>query len=228
MDNASKFLEAFVSIEQSMRDILKPSRNMKFYQLVNLCSKSNPIIRSKQMDLMEYADLRNAIVHQRGNQQEIIAQPVDSVVNDIMGIAQALKKDEQIGMHLHKKVVVCHPNDLILDTYYLMQKLGTSKLPIYDEDKFIGLITYKEIANWAINQPSLQYISEIIEECADDRVIFMDRKRDISKIILEFENSLKKGIYVLVVIITETGMKDQKPLGIFTVYDLPELMSYLY
>ncbi len=228
MDNASKFLEAFVSIEQSMRDILKPSRNMKFYQLVNLCSKSNPIIRSKQMDLMEYADLRNAIVHQRGNQQEIIAQPVDSVVNDIMAIAQALKKDEQIGMHLHKKVVVCHPNDLILDTYYLMQKLGTSKLPIYDEDKFIGLITYKEIANWAINQPSLQYISEIIEECADDRVIFMDRKRDISKIILEFENSLKKGIYVLVVIITETGMKDQKPLGIFTVYDLPELMSYLY
>lgn len=228
MDNASKFLEAFVSIEQSMRDILKPSRNMKFYQLVNLCSKNNPIIRSKQMDLMEYADLRNAIVHQRGNQQEIIAQPVDSVVNDIMAIAQALKKDEQIGMHLHKKVVVCHPNDLILDTYYLMQKLGTSKLPIYDEDKFIGLITYKEIANWAINQPSLQYISEIIEECADDRVIFMDRKRDISKIILEFENSLKKGIYVLVVIITETGMKDQKPLGIFTVYDLPELMSYLY
>lgn len=228
MDNASKFLEAFVSIEQSMRDILKPSRNMKFYQLVNLCSKSNPIIRSRQMDLMEYADLRNAIVHQRGNQQEIIAQPVDSVVNDIMAIAQALKKDEQIGMHLHKKVVVCHPNDLILDTYYLMQKLGTSKLPIYDEDKFIGLITYKEIANWAINQPSLQYISEIIEECADDRVIFMDRKRDISKIILEFENSLKKGIYVLVVIITETGMKDQKPLGIFTVYDLPELMSYLY
>lgn len=228
MDNAGRFLEAFVSIEQSMRDILKPSRNMKFYQLVNMCSKTNHIIRSKHMDLMEYADLRNAIVHQRGNQQEIIAQPVDSVVNDIMTIAQALKKDEQIGTHLHKKVVVCHPSDLILDTYYLMQKLGTSKLPIYDEERFVGLITYREIAHWAIDNPNLQYISEIIEECADDRVIFMDRKRDISQIIYEFENSLKKGIYVLVIIITETGMKNQKPLGIYTVYDLPELMAYLY
>ncbi|MCI5773464.1 MAG: CBS domain-containing protein [Erysipelotrichaceae bacterium] len=227
MDNASKFLEAFVSIEQSMRDILKLSRYMKFYQMVNLCAKNNQLIRSKQSDLMEYAELRNAIVHQRGNHQEIIAQPVDSVVNDIVAIAQALKKDEQIGTYLHQKVVVCHPDDLILDVFYLMQKLDTSKLPIYDKDRFIGLLTYKEIAKWAIDRPNLQFISEIMGECVDDRIVFMDRRRNISHIINEFENALKKGNYLKVVIITEDGLKNQKPLGIFTAYDLPRLMAYL-
>ena len=43
-----------------------------------------------------------------------------------------------------------------------MDKLNTSKLPVYNDNKFIGFVTIKDICKWAINGSSVQYVKDII------------------------------------------------------------------
>ena len=95
-DNATRFIEAYSIIESHLKDIVNSDTYLKFFQLVNEVSKTNEIIASNKKELIEYSQLRNAIIHQRGSYDEIIAQPVDSVVNNIEYIANALRRDKKI------------------------------------------------------------------------------------------------------------------------------------
>lgn len=227
MNNAERFLNAFVSIEQSLRDLCNTG-NMKFYQMVNMVAKKNHIVQNSLSDLLEYAELRNAIIHQRGGRQEVIALPVDSVVKDIERIANALNKDQAIANYLHRKVVVCEPTMTIEKAFYLMQKLDSSKLPVYDEEGFVGMIDYKMIATWAMEYSDFEYVYEIVKEHQDkQRIVFVDPSQTVSKIINIFESQLRKGTYIQAVIVSKDGSKKGKPIGIYTSYDIPELIAYL-
>lgn len=227
MNNAERFLNAFVSIEQSLRDLCNTG-NMKFYQMVNMVAKKNHIVQNSISDLLEYAELRNAIIHQRGAKQEVIAMPVDSVVNDIERIANALNKDQAIANYLHRKVVVCGPDMPVDKAFYLMQKLGSSKLPVYDDEGFVGMIDYRMIAMWAMEFSKLETVYELIEEYeTNHRIEFVDPSQTVSQIVNMFESQLRKGASILAVIVSKDGSKKGKPLGIFTSFDIPELISYL-
>ena len=136
-DNATRFIEAYSIIESHLKDIVNSDTYLKFFQLVNEVSKTNEIIASNKKELIEYSQLRNAIIHQRGSYDEIIAQPVDSVVNNIEYIANALRRDKKIKYLIKDSFVYCLQDDKILDAYMKMDKLNTSKLPVYNDNKFI-------------------------------------------------------------------------------------------
>lgn len=67
MLNSDRFLNAFSSIEQQLRKITRRGKETRFYQLVDEASASTPAVASYKDDLKEFADLRNAIVHERGD-----------------------------------------------------------------------------------------------------------------------------------------------------------------
>ena len=73
MDNAQRFLNAFAMIEKQLKQITGVTRYSRFYQLLNQASRSSGLVRKYEMELQEYADLRNAIVHQRSDEGHIIA-----------------------------------------------------------------------------------------------------------------------------------------------------------
>ena len=69
---AERFLDAFNSIDYSLRARYNLNRSMSFSDLIRKCVSLNYVVRKYEDDLIDYGRLRNAIVHQ-GNKDYIIA-----------------------------------------------------------------------------------------------------------------------------------------------------------
>ncbi len=229
MDNASRFLDAFAIIEKECRNIVNEGRYTKFYLLLQQAAKMNSIVRRYEVELQEYADLRNAIVHQRTGEGEIIAQPVDWVVEKIERIADLLACPPQLKDHFLKPVRICRPSDRVKEVYCRMKELGTSKMPIYEYHEFVGLLTLEMIADWAVLKQA-KIPDPVVEEIfkpqyRKEKVLFISRDATVVEALELFEEAMRRGITLLAVIISASGKKNERAEGILTIADLPALMK---
>jgi hypothetical protein len=76
MDRTQQFLNRFNELEQFLRDTTNSKREVPFGGLIGRASSKNASVRRYERDLREFADLRNAIVHEhpRGH---VIAEITD-------------------------------------------------------------------------------------------------------------------------------------------------------
>ena len=231
MDNAMRFLDAFACIEKECRIITKEIRYTKFYILLQEAAKLNSIVRKYEMELNEFADLRNAIVHQRTDKGEVIAQPVDWVVAEIEKIASLLSQPVTLKDCITKAVKTCHPDNLVVDIYKKMEELATSKLPIYEDSQFFGLLTLEMVAHWAVlekeKKPDATVRDIYRPQYKTEKVLFVSQDTPVAEVIEIFEDGMNRGVRILAILITAKGTKDEKALGILTQADLPLLLDAL-
>lgn len=94
---ADQFLSSFNRIEKRLRDELDNPRNMGFSEMVRRLSKSKNInVRRAEDDLLQMAQLRNAIVHEKIGENFVIAEPNEWVVNRIQEIERSLLAPEKV------------------------------------------------------------------------------------------------------------------------------------
>ena len=226
--NAERFLSAYARIEKKMGQIARETRYVPFGQLLSRCARENRVILNHQEDLREYNELRNAIVHQRGKKNEIIAQPADSVTEDIERIADLLDADESILKYASSPVKCVSGSTDIHSAFYLMEEMNTSKIPVYDNGVYRGIVTVEEIARWGIETDhSKADVKSILTQRKNERVLFLKRDSSVESAIHGFEAALNHGTALLAVIITEHGNLNEPPLGIITVADLPKILKAL-
>ena len=107
MTNADTFLASFNRIEKWLRAKLDSPSSMGFSQMVRLVSKKGHVsVKKYEEDLYQFAQLRNAIVHDKVLPEFVIAEPNDWAVLRIQEIEQALLKPKTIGQLFSKKVVM--------------------------------------------------------------------------------------------------------------------------
>ena len=70
MSNAERFLDAYARIEKILYEIIRETKYVPFSQMITRASRENLIISSRANDLRQYHELRNAIVHNRGKENE--------------------------------------------------------------------------------------------------------------------------------------------------------------
>ena len=231
MDNATRFLNAFSIIEQRCREITNEDRTAKFYLVLRNAAKVNEIIRRYQIDLQDYSELRNALVHDRSDSGEVIAQPIDEVTNHIEKIAAMLNKPESLKNHFLKSVKTCGTSDRVIEVYARMKQLGTSKMPIYDQNEFKGLLTLEMIADWSVlnrkNMPDPTVDEVFNPQFKSEKVYFMKKDASILEALELFEKAMYQGVNLLAIMITETGKRNEKLLGIVTVADLPKIINLI-
>jgi len=228
MKNSERFLNAYAAIEKAMSGLLKAHGYIPFSRMIDLCSRFNRTVRSCQENLREYNELRNAIVHQRGSDQEVIAEPSDAVTADIEHIAGLLNQDDSIMGFASAPVRSAKPEDAITDAYALMKAMGSSKLPVYTDGKFAGLVTMETIAEWGVTHSPKEKVADILS--TDDgrqRILFLGRDASVQAAVEAYENAMAKGQRLLAILITEHGSTEEKPLGIITLYDLPKILAKL-
>ncbi|MGB4613977.1 MAG: CBS domain-containing protein [Erysipelotrichaceae bacterium] len=228
MDNANKFIDAFVRIEKRLKEIASINRYLKFHQLVDVCSKKNIVVKNNFTKLLDYADLRNVLIHQRDDNNEILAQPTDNTVKNIENIADLLEQDKKALDFASKPVKIVGPSDSVYKAFDIMEELDSTKIPVYSNKKFVNLLTMDMVARWAISGCDNDKIEYLID-CKDctHRVIFFDEDRSLLDVIRVFEDYLVKGVTLSAILITKNGKDNELPKGIITVYDLPKIMTYI-
>lgn len=224
--NAQRFLDAYARIEKDMYDIIRETKYVPFSQMISRAAKENIVISAHQNDLRQYHELRNAIVHERGKECEIIAEPCDSVTEDIENIADLLEARTDIMSIASSPVITVGPDDPVRDAYRKMRKMKTSKIPVYEQGVYTGLVTMEEIAGWSLaEERSEDCVSSVMTSAKNERVLFVRENTSLQNVMRSFESSLKHGTALLAIIITAHGSAKEKPLGIITVADLPKILT---
>ncbi|GAB7386938.1 CBS domain-containing protein [Bacillaceae bacterium] len=227
--NAERFLSAFNQIEKAIRHQLAVEKHVSFSKMLDLAKKNNPIVQAFEVDLKEYAELRNAIVHERTEPSFVIAEPHADVVQRIERIRDELTSPEKVYPKFKRRVMTFQMSDRLPGVLEAVEKYAFSQFPVYDGAQFAGLLTENGLSRFLTNyllgnrsKWSSITLAEVMEfEKNAQNVIFFD----IGKNLYEVQEAFRKSAYrrwtrLHAILITENGMSDEPVLGIVTPSDI--------
>ncbi len=234
MLNSDAFISTFSAIESWLRKQTRAERSVSFYQLVEQASKGNSSVRRYRDDLKEYADLRNAIVHERTGGR-VIAEPNDQAVSDFERIRAALLNPPTVIPKFQRKVCTREAQETVGQAVSDMRNDSFSQLPIISRGEVIALLTSETVVRWLASEVSNDLVSLLETKIAavlphtedPEHYCFLPRRATLQEVIGQFEDFTSRGKDLDAVLITEDGRRNQSLLGILTVYDLPAILGTL-
>ncbi len=144
MSNAVEFISAYNIIDARLRALYNGKGNLQFSDLVRRCADFNPTVARYEEELLAYARLRNAIVH-NSVKERIIAEPCDEATAEIVHIARLLSDPPRLNKLKEKSLVGISAEQSLLEAVSLMAEKGISNLPVYSGGRFSGLINNRRI-----------------------------------------------------------------------------------
>ncbi|WEG72628.1 CBS domain-containing protein [Vagococcus intermedius] len=215
---AEEFLAVFNRIEKWMRDQLdRPSAG--FTDMVRkLRPRRDLQVRKYHDDLLEIAQLRNAIVHDRISPDFVIAEPNEWIIKKIKKIEMDLTQPEKVIPRFKKRVTIFDNQTDLMQILTILKEKGFSQLPIYEENQFLGLVTAHGLGLWLASRGYAGTIDIKGKKVGD--VLISDRKRNnyrfISKDTHVFQamELLLEDPTIEALLITEDGQPSKDLLGL--------------
>lgn len=145
MSNALDFIAAYNAIDARMRAIYKGKGTPGFADLVRRLAPEQSTLAKYEEELIAFARLRNAIVHNTVDNR-VIAEPTDEATALMRRIAELLTAPPKLK-ELKKKapVVGIGSADSVRRAIKLIAKTGYSNLPVYRNGRFIGIVNNRSI-----------------------------------------------------------------------------------
>lgn len=234
MRNSDAFLDVFSELEKWLRSTAGADRSASFYKLVEQVSRAHAAVRRYKDDLKEYADLRNAIVHERTD-SHVIAEPNDRALEDFRRIRTSLLQPPKVIPQFQRSVKLRAATEAIGGAVSDMRNGSFSQLPVLLDGNVVALLTAETVVRWLASEVSNDVVSLMDTEIRTvlghvedkDHYCFLARGASLHEAISRFEDFTSRGKDLDAILITESGQADQKLLGILTVYDLPAILETL-
>jgi CBS domain-containing protein len=229
-----KFLDAYARCERYLRRVVDAERGVPFGHLVREAARHDRTVRRFRDDLLEYAELRNAIVHQRVDGRPI-ADPHPKVAAEFERIANLLDRPPLLTEQFGRKVATTTASASLETSLQLMRGGDYSSLPVYEGRTFIGVLTSSTIARWLAAAASSGSVDlsvptrDVLAHAkhAEDRVKFVSHQASVIDALELFQQAADRGVKLDAIILTEHGGQGEAPLGIVTPADLPEILDQL-
>lgn len=207
-------------------------KDLGFSRLVKITSKHHAILKRYRDDLLEFAQLRNAIVHNRVDTEYAIAEPHISVVEQIEWIEEEITKPQLVYPMFAKKVITFQKRDCLATLLQVMKENNLSKFPIYDGGKFQGVLSEKGIAIWLGHQVKLEKVQlqettvgAVLAYQEKDTAAFIHQQASVYEAQELFTSQIGKGKRLDALIITKHAKTNEKLLGIITPRDIIDTVS---
>ena len=232
--NAVRFINAYNSIDQTLRAVYNFKRNITFSDMIRRAVSVNSVVRKYEDKLIDYARLRNAIIH-NSNEERIIAEPHDEVVAEMERIAEVISCPPKVIDTIASKTVLVLDGmstvKVALETIY---RTDFRMIPVCDGDKIMGVINSHrviELLGMQIdNGKDLdEYIEStpVIEAVSDsdvDRVFVIKSKNLLIQEALDLFYANRK---LQAIVLTKNGSVQERPIGIVTVADIMDLSKII-
>ena len=234
LTNAERFIDAYNSLDYSLRTIYNFKRSMSFSDVVRRCVMLNSVVRRYEDDLITWGRLRNAIIHQ-GNSKYTIAEPHDDIVLKIERLASIIAEPPKAIDRVGNKEVITIGSDMKVGVALeLISRTGYGNLPIYEGDMLLGILNARKLltilGHRVGEKVNLQEfidtcsVGEILEEMGDDYYFMLaDENMTIDTAMNNFESNRK----LLIILITKDGKETGKPLGILSSADIIDMKKIL-
>ena len=232
--NAAEFINSYNKIDAQLRQLYDFKPSQSFSDMVRRSAEKNGVIRKYENDLMDFARLRNAIVHQ-STDGKIIAVPCDEVVEEIQLIERLLCTPPTIGATLREKRIVSVDDSISLkQVIRLIANTNYSNLPVYRGKRMVGIVNNRRIIKelgtvierggdidaFASQTPVVQIVRE------SDLFTYYkyQSKNDTLQDILDAFEENKK---LLAVLVSENGREGERVENIVTPADLVQVNKIL-
>lgn len=229
---SDRFLTAFSAIEKHLRKVVGSETRQSFSDMIRPAAQKASAVRRFEIDLREYGDLRNAIVHERRD-GKAIAEPHDSTVFAIERIRDQLLSPPRVLPHFIKRVVSCSISDAVGNVAAQMLDGSFSQVPACDGAACVALLTAETVARWVAAQFKRHGgmledapVSEVLEFTEDrENFAFVSREDTLFETLEQFRRFADRGKTLDAIIVSETGKRTEQPLGIITIYDVPTILK---
>ena len=228
--NAIRFINAYNNIDQTLRFVYNFKRNITFSDMIRRAVSLNSVVRKYEDRLIDYARLRNAIIH-NSNEERIIAEPHDDVVLDIERIADLIAKPPlAYDSVATKNVLVLNSKENLKTAIDIMYETGFKTIPVCENETITGVLNSGRVINmlgtaigkninledFVKNTP----ISKVISEQDAERLFVIKSKNLTVQEALDLFYHNRK---LLAIVITKSGSNLERPIGILTVANIIDL-----
>lgn len=229
-DLSSRFLAAFNVVHDWMNNTVG-EEDADFLPLLNRLERMNADVRRHSSELKRLAKLRNLIAHNH-SQTRPLAVPTVTSVERIEAIGKQFLSPPLLFTLAAKPVELCRPSDPLGCCVRKMHDGVFSQLPIYDGQKYCGLLTAETIARWLASFfvgdgegiVDEQTVEEVMRHQEDgDNVEFMARTATVANALAAFDKFLHHGKRLEAILITNSGSRTETLMGIVTINDIPKL-----
>jgi predicted transcriptional regulator len=232
MDNvSSQFLDTITAIETWMRSELNAAPKVEFWRLVDDMTDNTPGFSRYAGPLKAFAEVRNLIVH-RYSREQPLAVPSAQSLRRLLAIKEQLLSPPSLLSLAAKPVEQCQPTDPLGCCVKKMHDGVFSQLPIYDGEKYFGLLTAETIARWLATEfvgdwkgiVDEKSVAEVMRHQEDsENVQFSPRTATVADGLAAFDDFLHRGRRLEAILVTNTGHPTETLLGIVTIHDIPKL-----
>jgi CBS domain-containing protein len=230
-----KFLDEYKKLERKLRSLAGANDQMSFRDVIKECKKQSIVVTLKEEIIFDLSALRNVFAH--SDREKYIAE-VNQVAYQLLAELLKLLEHPPTVLEFFKAEVYCANVEDVTETVLkkMQEKLFTH-VPIYDGDKFKGILSETTIFDWlidSIKQDKSEFYKRQIKDIkpeylnsANNLFEVIKPGTDIFSVLKIFEDAINNQKRLGVVLITPTGSKDEKPIGIITAWDLPRIRNLL-
>jgi hypothetical protein len=181
-------------------------------------------VRFHKTDLLEYGDLRNAIVHERGHAPFLIADPRADVVHRIEEIWERLSRPRTLrSVRSHGSIHIFSVEDPLPEALAHMRKNDFSQVIAECARRFV-ILSAEGIAHW-LEQKSTEDIISLVETRLGQVLdfepkytcIYLSARDTIDEARERFTKDIDKR--VASALIAENRKSSEKPINIITPWD---------
>lgn len=232
--NADRFVNAYNIIDHALRTQYNFRTNITFTDLIRRCSSLNTVIRVYEDDIIDFARLRNAIIHNRTDR--LIAEPHMEVVELLEKVARLISTPPlAIESIKSGEVDIASADISVKELIIETSRVHHSSLPIYKGNTLVGVIRWRKFVEvlGAHVISSGKSIDEFIEKTtveqylktypSNNHYMVASNKITIEQVLSLFNHNRKLAC----IIITKDGSISCKPIGIITGGDVMDLMKVL-
>ena len=153
--NFSEFITIYNEIDEYMRRELNQDKWISHSELIRRMARTNKVFKAYMDDLLSYARLRNAIVHNPEKRNaHPIADPHDYVIEKYKKIRDSVLSPaialDTIAVR-SENIYTASLDDKVLDVMLTMNKYAYTYVPIIEDERLIGVFSENTVFSYIVN-----------------------------------------------------------------------------
>ena len=234
LEPGDRFLDAYARTERYLRKAVGAERGIPFGQLVREAAKRDRVIRRFRDDLLEFAELRNAMVHQRVDGRPI-AEPHESTAYSLEHIADLLDHPPLLAARFLREPSVARADEPLAAALHRMESTDHSVLPVLQQGTYVGILTSTGVMRWLAHQidhsaaVAKALVGDVIgyAKQPEERVVWLSERATAFDALDAFQRAVERGHKVDAILLTKAGTRGDPVIGIVTVADVPALLDMM-
>jgi len=228
IDLIEHFEADYNSIDLFLRKTIGSNRQAPFASLVSEYSHKHHGWRNADL-LRMIAEVRNAIVHGKTEPYRYVAVPTPAIVRKLRACKDQLLNPPRAYPRFRRKVEKLLSQDTLSRVLKTIAERDYSQFPIYDGERFQGLLTENGITRWLAHHVTHRLSLVELDDVSVKQVLHNEEKRktyhfvgrdthvDDVRVLFSTNEALEA------VFITAGGKESEGLLGIATRWDMLQL-----